>query len=59
MLHLSMGKLKPASSPKGRISQQVKTSTRIGRLRQQSTRTTLAVRKKLKKKINKNGFWLW
>ena len=59
MLHLYMGKLKPAASPKGRISNQVKTSTRAGRLRQQSTRTTVATRKKIKKKINNDGFWLW
>jgi hypothetical protein len=54
-----MVKLKPAASPKGRISQQVKTSTRTGRLRQQSTKTTVATRKKIKKKINNDGFWLW
>ena len=49
------------SRPRGRISTQTKTSTRTGRLNQQQRRTTIEVRKKLKRKaVNKyRGFWLW
>jgi len=57
-----MGKLSSnTSNPRGRISAQTKTSTRTGRLIEQRRRTTVAIRKKLKRKVvNKyRGFWLW
>jgi len=57
-----MGKLSSNTSrPRGRISTQTKTSTRTGRLTEQRRRTTVEVRKKLKRKaVNKyRGFWLW
>ncbi len=57
MVKISSG----AASPKGRISAQTRTSKRVGRLRQQGRRTTVQVRKKLKRNRIKNnrGFWLW
>ncbi len=57
-----MGKLSSnTSKPRERISTQTKTSTRTGRLIEQRRRTTVEVRKKLKRKaVNKyRGFWLW
>jgi len=51
-----MGKLKPSPSPRGRISSQVQTATRTGRVRQQSVRTTVATRKKIKKQ---RTWWAW
>lgn len=46
--------------PSGRISSQTKTSQRTGRVSQQRRRTTVQIRKRLKrKKINSGGFWLW
>lgn len=50
-----------SSTPRGRISAQTRTSQRTGRFKQQKRRTTVQIRRRIKrKKINNDrGFWLW